>query len=58
MNRFFLIVFTATLFVGSVVAADRPPNVIVIFTDDHGYADLSCQKVFTDIRTPNMGNEV
>ncbi|MFO7906843.1 MAG: sulfatase-like hydrolase/transferase [Pirellulaceae bacterium] len=54
MNRLYLIVFTATLFVGSVVAADRPPNVIVIFTDDHGYADLSCQKVFTDIRTPNM----
>ncbi len=24
-------------------AAARKPNVIVVFTDDHGYADLSCQ---------------
>jgi uncharacterized sulfatase len=37
-----------------VVAADRKPNIIVIFTDDHGYADLSCQGVFDDVRTPYM----
>ena len=24
------------------LAADRPPNFVVIFTDDQGYADLSC----------------
>ncbi|QGJ70442.1 Aryl-sulfate sulfohydrolase [Planctomycetales bacterium 10988] len=34
-------------------AADKP-NVIVIFTDDHGYADLSCQGMVEDIRTPNI----
>jgi arylsulfatase A-like enzyme len=33
---------------------DRKPNIIVIFTDDHGYADLSCQGVFDDVITPNM----
>ena len=33
---------------------DRKPNVIVIYTDDHGYADLSCQGVFDDVRTPNI----
>lgn len=33
---------------------ERKPNVIVIFTDDHGYADLSCQEVFDDVKTPQM----
>ncbi len=30
------------------------PNIIVIYTDDHGYADLSCQGVFPDVRTPHI----
>lgn len=34
-------------------AADRP-NIIVFYTDDHGYADLSCQEVLDDIRTPHV----
>jgi len=25
-----------------VSAADRPPNVVFIFTDDQGYGDLGC----------------
>lgn len=32
----------------------RSPNIIMIYTDDHGYADLSCQDVFGDVKTPNM----
>jgi uncharacterized sulfatase len=36
-------------------AAQKPkPNVIVIYTDDHGYADLGCQGVRTDVRTPHI----
>ena len=31
-----------TMFAATATAADKP-NVIVVFTDDHGYADLSCQ---------------
>lgn len=30
------------------------PNVIVIFTDDQGWADLSCQGSVDDIRTPHI----
>ena len=29
-------------------------NVIVIFTDDQGYADLGCQGVVQDVRTPHL----
>ena len=34
-------------------SADRP-NIIVFYTDDHGHADLSCQGVFDDVKTPNV----
>ena len=35
-------------------SAGERPNVIVFYTDDQGYSDLSCQGVFDDIRTPNV----
>ncbi len=34
-------------------AAERP-NIIVIFTDDHGHADMSCEGVLDDIKTPHI----
>ncbi len=34
--------------------AGKKPNIIVIFTDDHGYADLQCQLQAKDIKTPNI----
>lgn len=33
---------------------DLRPNVIVIFTDDQGFADLGVQNVLSDIKTPNI----
>jgi arylsulfatase A-like enzyme len=33
---------------------DQAPNVIVIFTDDQGYADLSVQDAIDDVYTPNI----
>ena len=36
------LIILAACITSSVYAADRPPNFVVIFTDDQGYADLSC----------------
>ena len=30
------------------------PNILVIFTDDHGFADLSSQGVLDDLKTPHI----
>jgi uncharacterized sulfatase len=38
----------------AVVAAGGAPNVLLIYTDDHGWADLGAQGVDGDIRTPNL----
>jgi uncharacterized sulfatase len=42
------------LFTVFAVAANEKPNVIIIFTDDHGYSDLGCQGIFDDLKTPNI----
>lgn len=33
---------------------ERKPNILVIFTDDHGWADLGVHRVDPDIRTPHL----
>lgn len=38
---------------GHSLAANQP-NIIVVYTDDHGHADLGIQGVLTDIKTPNI----
>ncbi len=40
----------------SVSAAADPsrPNIIVIFTDDHGWSDLGAQGIRDDLRTPHL----
>lgn len=32
----------------------KKPNIIVIFTDDHGFADLGCHGVRADVKTPHL----
>jgi len=45
--------FASLLFAVAAFAADKP-NVILIFSDDHGWADLGVQESDKDIRTPNL----
>ncbi|MDA1275541.1 MAG: sulfatase-like hydrolase/transferase [Verrucomicrobia bacterium] len=53
--RFFVgaLILWPKLFCCPIEAAERPLNVILIVTDDMGYADMSCQGA-TDIHTPNL----
>jgi arylsulfatase A-like enzyme len=41
------------LFPLALIAADKP-NIILIYSDDHGWADLGAQGTDKDIRTPNL----
>jgi arylsulfatase A-like enzyme len=52
LNRVLLLLFAVSC-CAQPQAADRP-NIIVIYTDDHGYADLSCQGVMEDVKTPHI----
>ena len=47
-----LLVLAATA-LPAFAAADRP-NILLIYTDDHGWADLGAQGADQDIRTPHL----
>jgi len=38
----------------AALAGTNKPNIIVIYTDDHGYADLGCMGIMKDVKTPNI----
>ena len=55
--RTFIILCVCTVSLGVLNAKQRigkKPNIILVFTDDHGYADLGCQGIVDDIRTPHI----
>ena len=33
---------------------DKPPNIIVIYSDDHGWPDIGAVGVYPDLKTPNI----
>jgi len=47
-------IFLVLLLSAAASAAERKPNLIVIYSDDHGWADCAAQGVDADIRTPNL----
>jgi arylsulfatase A-like enzyme len=56
MNRMLLAVSllpTLILFAPVAVAADAKPNIVLIYADDLGYGDLSCNGA-TRVKTPNI----
>ena len=49
-----LCLLSVPVLAGCALAAADKPNVIIIFTDDHGYADLSCVGTEKDVKTPHL----
>jgi uncharacterized sulfatase len=47
-----LLLFFCTL--GSFAQAAARPNIVLIYTDDHGHADLGIHGVVSDIKTPHL----
>ncbi|MCX6848822.1 MAG: sulfatase-like hydrolase/transferase [Verrucomicrobia bacterium] len=51
MKRFLFVFYS--ILCGLAQAADKP-NIIVIYTDDHGFADLGIRGVEKDVKTPHL----
>jgi len=50
--KFFLNLILALLI--HSVCADGKPNIIVIFTDDHGWPDIGAAGIYDDLKTPHL----
>ncbi len=58
-RHFVAAAFLALGAIGSYAAGALPTgptrtNIVVIFSDDHGYSDLGCQGIKDDVRTPHL----
>ena len=55
MNRFLIFSLCLSALCRLAEAASpAKPNIILIYSDDHGFADIGVQGVDKDIRTPNL----
>ena len=54
--KFLIVAYLVGLFkLTSVIQGQKsPPNVILIYTDDHGYTDLGVLGIDKNVNTPNM----
>ena len=52
-NRNVFIALLVYLSAGNVLATSRP-NIIVIYTDDHGWPDIGAAGIYDDLRTPHI----
>ena len=53
-HRLSVVVYCLAAMVGRLEAAESQPNVIVIFSDDQGYADLGVHDGVQDVETPHL----
>ncbi len=51
---FTLLILLSALTIALEAADARKPNILLIYSDDHGWADLGVQAADKDIRTPNL----
>ncbi len=56
MNKYIIILFVLINYscASKKTVVEKKPNIIVIFTDDMGYADLGIQGQVADVKTPNI----
>lgn len=49
----FLVAAGLSLFLSPIIAADTP-NLILIYTDDHGWPDIGAAGIYGDLKTPHL----
>lgn len=49
-----ILIYASLLVATPAAESSAKPNVIVFFSDDHGWADLGCQGIEADLKTPHI----